>query len=206
MDEINHICSLGTLCHSASLLKKNNLKKESYPFDWIFTDLNLIKDCLKNDFKEFLNKENYLEAENNKCFNIFYNKSVPIFNHHNPLTVLDDYDYFVRCVNRFKKILKSQKKKLFIIMFVNMTEKNNNIELLKEFNIFFSQYTSNYELLVFNCFNLKNDTPHHENIHIDNLTLINFYSTSFSNGTTFLNNIDNEYIDGILNNFNLNII
>ena len=34
--EINYVCLLGTLCHSASILKRNNLKLCSYPFDWIF--------------------------------------------------------------------------------------------------------------------------------------------------------------------------
>ena len=206
MDEINHVCSLGTLCHTASLLKKNNLKKESYPFDWIFSDLNLIKDCLKNNFIEFLNKNNYSSAEDKKCFNLFYNKTVPIFNHHNPLIDMNDYNYFVRCVDRFNKILKSQEKKLFLMMFVNLTKENDNLKILQDFNAFLNLYTDNYYLLILNCYNLKNNVPYHKNITIDNLIIIDFYSTSLSNGTNFLNEMDNEYINNILNNFNFNIL
>ena len=36
-EEINYVCSLGFSLATASLLKRNNLKKCSYPFDWIFS-------------------------------------------------------------------------------------------------------------------------------------------------------------------------
>lgn len=41
--EINYVCSLGRVCHSAQLLKRNKLKVESYPFDWIFMRYNNIR-------------------------------------------------------------------------------------------------------------------------------------------------------------------
>jgi hypothetical protein len=46
-----------------------------------------------------------------------------MFNHHNPLINIDDYNYYVRCVNRFKKLLQKQEYKLFITTFAN----RNNI-------------------------------------------------------------------------------
>jgi hypothetical protein len=49
MKTINYICSLGTLCHSASLIKQMNMKKCSSPFDWIFSNPNMIIDCIDND-------------------------------------------------------------------------------------------------------------------------------------------------------------
>lgn len=41
------------MCHASSLLKRNNYKKYSYPFDWIFSDCNIILDCIKTNFKFF---------------------------------------------------------------------------------------------------------------------------------------------------------
>jgi hypothetical protein len=43
---INYTCSLGWLCHSSQILKRNNYKTCSYPFDWIFSGTNVIIDCL----------------------------------------------------------------------------------------------------------------------------------------------------------------
>ena len=49
--EFDHFCSLGTLCHSSLLLKRNNLKKCSYPFDWIYSNCDNVIHCIKNKFK-----------------------------------------------------------------------------------------------------------------------------------------------------------
>ncbi len=62
--EINNVCSLGTLCHTATLLKRNNLKISSYPFDWIFSNINIIIDCIEDDFNSFLDKKYYKNHTN----------------------------------------------------------------------------------------------------------------------------------------------
>jgi len=46
-----------------------------------------------------------------------------MFNHRNPLNNINDYNYYVRCVKRFKKLLQKQEYKLFITTFPN----RNNI-------------------------------------------------------------------------------
>ena len=43
-----------------------------------------------------------------------------MFNHHNPLNNENDYNYYIRCVNRFRELLQNEELKLFIIIFVNM--------------------------------------------------------------------------------------
>lgn len=96
--EINNFCSLGTLCHRSLLLKRNKLKKESYPFDWIFSNCNIINHCISNNFKIYLDKSYYIKINDFKCGHSYYHENM--FNHHNPLK--NDYNYFVRCVERFK--------------------------------------------------------------------------------------------------------
>ena len=56
MLEINYTCSLGNLCHGSQILKRNNYKKCSYPFDWIFSNYDIIINCLEDDFNIFLDK------------------------------------------------------------------------------------------------------------------------------------------------------
>ncbi len=52
--EVKYVCSLGSLCHTASYLKNNKLKLESYPFDWIMSNYNDIIHCIENKFSIFL--------------------------------------------------------------------------------------------------------------------------------------------------------
>ncbi len=89
---INYACSLGGLCHSAELLKRNKFKTCSYPFDWIFSNCDNITHCIENDFKVFLDKSCYTDSaykwNDNQCGHTFYHPSM--FNHHDPRKN-DDY-------------------------------------------------------------------------------------------------------------------
>ncbi len=53
----------GHRCSSAALLDRCQLNSESLPFDSLVCQLSVIKDCLENDFKEFLDIQNYIEAD-----------------------------------------------------------------------------------------------------------------------------------------------
>lgn len=60
MSEINYTCSLGSLCHSSQILKRNKYKLCSYPFDWIYSSCDTIIHCLEDDFHTFLDKSYYI--------------------------------------------------------------------------------------------------------------------------------------------------
>jgi hypothetical protein len=53
------VFSIGYRCSSAGILKSLGLKRESYPFDWMVSRLPIIQHCIKNDFVEFLDADNY---------------------------------------------------------------------------------------------------------------------------------------------------
>ena len=55
----DQIISLGYRCSSAGIIKSLGLKTESYPFDWLVSRLPIIEHCIRTDFKEFLNPDNY---------------------------------------------------------------------------------------------------------------------------------------------------
>ena len=116
MLEIYYTCSLGTLCHSSQLLKRNNLKLCSYPFDWIFSNCDNIIHCIEDNFNIFLDKSYYNNISKSRCGHSKYNEKM--FNHRNPLNNINDYNYYVRCVDRFKELLQKQEHKLFIMTFM----------------------------------------------------------------------------------------
>jgi Putative papain-like cysteine peptidase (DUF1796) len=157
----NYVCSLGTLCQTGMLLKSLNLKLASYPFDWIFSNPNMIIDCIENKFEKFLDKSHYLSIDaikNGRCTHLIYGKNM--FNHHNPLINEDEYQYFIRCVKRFNELIEKKEKKLFIIIHVN--QETTNIEEIKQlmidFNNKFILYTSNYDILVIYHISLQKRT------------------------------------------------
>ena len=194
------------MCHSSQLLKRNNLKLCSYPFDWIFSTYDNIIHCIEDNFNIFLDKSYYQDIHDNwntnKCGHKYYN--VNMFYHHDPRNE-KDYNYYVRCVDRFKSLLQQQEHKLFITIIINMntmdeTTKNNMID----FNNKFSNYTSNYTLLV--IFHIPNKQQNHVFTYNDNIHFLELHTLSSSGGIEFSNNDDNIYLDNMIkSNYNFNI-
>jgi len=197
MSEINYTCSLGSLCHSSQLLKRNNLKLCSYPFDWIFSNCDNIIHSIEDNFNIFLDKSYYINVSQSKCGHSKYNNCM--FNHHNPLMNIDHYNYYVRCVDRFKNLLQKQEHKLFIMIFVNIDNDidNNMMNKTIEFNSKFLKYTSNYTLLVILHIPNKQQN-HHIFTYNDNIHFLELHTLSTSGGTEFKNNNDNIYLDNII--------
>jgi len=136
------VISFGHRCSSASLLKLLNLKEESYPFDWLVSKLSTVKACIEDDFKNFLNVDNYVELsmktyniiDGIKCHaysepgiekvlvNMFYetNKetdqtyNVQLGINHRNIKIEENLDYYKRCIARLNELLKSDVKKLYI--------------------------------------------------------------------------------------------
>jgi len=193
--EISYVCSLGSFCHAAHLLKRNNLKLSSYPFDWIITNCDNIIHAIKDDFNIFLDKSYYIHITNMQCGHSFYNNSM--WWHHNPLYNKDIYQYVVRCVDRFKKLLQYREHKLFIVMVSNINE--NEKKNIIDFNTKLSLYTSNYTLLVIDIIpNKENKECNHLFTYKDNIHFLELHTTSSSTGIEFANPHDNTYLDNLL--------
>ena len=203
MLKINYTCSLGPFCHSSQILKRNNLKLCSYPFDWIFSNCDNIIHCIEDNFNIFLDKSYYINKSQSQCGHSKYNNHM--FNHHNPLINTDHYNYYVRCVDRFKNLIQKQEHKLFIMIITNMNNIDENTKNnIIDFNNKFSKYTSNYTLLV--IFHIPNkEQNHHIFTYNDNIQFLELHTLSVSGGIDFNNNNDNIYLDNIIKskyNFN----
>ena len=199
MLEINYTCSLGSLCHSSQILKRNNYKKCSYPFDWIFSNYDIIINCLEDDFNIFLDKSYYNIISETQCGHSKY--SYNMWWHHNPLINVNNYNYYVRCVDRFRDLLKKQEHKLFITIYVNLSD-NYDKNTIINFNNKLSKYTSNYTLLFISHIPDKEQNKHEFTYH-DNIHFLELHTLSQSNGVNFSNDDDNIYLDNIIkSNYN----
>jgi hypothetical protein len=189
---INYVCSFGVCCHTAKILQKNNLKLCSYPFDWIFSNYENIIHCIQDEFKTFLDKSFYIHIDTKKCGHSFYNNYM--WYHHNPLNNTDDYNYVVRCVDRFKNLLQYKEHKLFVMLLDYTDNTKNN---LIEFNNQLSKYTTNYTFLVIlNHYNKQSN--YHNFTFSDNIHFLELHTKSRSNGLRFIADEDNDYLNNII--------
>jgi hypothetical protein len=197
---------LGTLCQSSQLLKDIGLKQESYPFDWIFSTPIQIIDIIDDDFSKFLNKELYITIDDKSCGHKIYNNNM--FNHHNPKNDDNHYSYFMRCVIRFRKLLKIQSNKLFIITYCNFDSDTKVIENVKKtvmkLNIYLSKIITNYYIFV--IYHIPNQLCQTSIIDIDNIKFVLIYTESVSNGLFLKDMKENNIIkDCLLNSYSFKI-
>jgi len=198
---INNICSIGNHCITALLLEKANIRTESYPFDWINSNIDVVKHCLRDNFEIFLDKkyynrgkthDNYEQIQNHTYFHDKYNNDLKMFRHRDPLNNISDYQYYQRCVNRFKKILNNQNNKLFI--YCGNIDKNN--DKILEIADTFKKYTTNYRILFIKNSNIKD-------YKFESINNIDFLDIAVEGMFT-----KNEYLISVIKskyNFNVNI-
>lgn len=214
---IQHFISLGTLCHPARMLQRIHVKNVSYPFDWMFTDENVVIDILNDDFNKFMDKSYYGDVKNKfserTCGHSLYHED--FFFHKNPRNE-DDYLYYQRCINRFKGMLRDPGGKLFIMMYAPGSTKHptdvykmfedgsskediiSNVKLrAHNLNNTLMNYTSNYKLLVVMNFG-NNDKQSFEMQNWSNIDFLTLNTLSESTGVTFKDNADNLYFSGLM--------
>lgn len=197
-------CSLGEFCHASTLLKNNGLKQASFPFDWIFSNVDMVKHCINDDFKTYLDKSHYVtdSVNENICQHVLYNEMIgkdhlTIFNHHNPLTNEDHYAYFERCVNRFREMLASSEEKTFVIFHRGSFDIRAEVKKASLLCGFLDEHTTNYTLLVIN--QRTTGTQTRQLIVQGNLKFLNLTTISDSGGTCFVNELDDSYLNKLFN-------
>jgi len=196
--EFNHICSLGSLCHTATVMQKLQWKKESYPFDWIFSGHIKVLHCLEDDFKMFLDKSYYIDhasGSTDKCGHSYYGAGT--FNHRNPRKE-DDHEYYVRTVDRFKKLLNTSDSKLFIMMLTNLRATDDSvIKQLNTFNTDFAAYAGTYTLLAI-LHRSEQENTYHEFRYDGNIHYLILHTVSKSYGTGFIDKTEDLYLENLL--------
>jgi len=126
-----NIVSIGPLCITAGTLKSVNLRTQAYPFDWIFSSLSMVKDCIETGFSNFLNKDFLVKTGATSSTNTHYKCCQEnIFNHHD-LTDESTYNTYKRRCERFMNTLKH--KGMYMLYMVKDTEEEAYGNFLDEF-------------------------------------------------------------------------
>lgn len=149
--EINHIISMGDHCLTSFLLKKYKLKKYSLPFDWIFSNLDAVLHSIDDDFNTFLDNQYYQvaktddghEATHHTFYESNYAVRSPMFNHLD-ITQDEHYQYTLRSVQRFRRVLASEEAKLFI--YIARPEEEVEDKLAHTVELL-SKYTCNFQVI-----------------------------------------------------------
>jgi hypothetical protein len=125
LDDLYEAVSIGENCSTAWYLKELNLKNSSYPFDWIFSSPAVVEHCIETDFLHYLNKSQMYESTDKKhAGHSLYHTSM--FNHRSPLKSDEDYEYYVRCCERFRLLMASDRHCLFVLTLINEPKKREN--------------------------------------------------------------------------------
>ena len=201
---IHHIVSLGTFCHMASHLQRYNMRKCSYPFDWILSSPKMVMDCLRDDFRTFLDPKYHRSMGDGTSNHVVYGSMVhgnnfhgtPTLNHtftHKDITDPATHASYVRAVERFRKVLSSPDSKLFVLCTQDVVFDRKEIEELHQL---LDQITTNAQLL---CISLHNDyTTHYSVEHEGNVKYVKMYMYSRSDGRGFAKPDENDRFQDML--------
>lgn len=120
--EKHSVISIGQNCNTAWYLKQVGARSEAYPFDWIFCSAEIIESCIRDGFSIFLDKQYITPKKNGSAAgHSVYHENM--FHHKSPIKTEEDYAYYVRCVERFKRKLYSGDGIMFVCTLINEPEK-----------------------------------------------------------------------------------
>jgi len=165
--------SVGPYCATADILKQQHLRINAYPFDYIFSSLEIVKHCIKDKFNIFLDKQYYTNGTgSDSTRHSYYCKfldteillkhhikhgyqnnykvsSGNLFNHHNLINDKNnDYESFKRRSDRLLNLISNNNK----IVFVYYNCYTSNIDDIIDFYNEFSDNKNIYVLGIFENF------------------------------------------------------
>jgi hypothetical protein len=168
--------SVGPYCAAANTIKECGLRTKSYPFDYIFSSLEMVKHCIDTNFEIFLDKQYYNSGTTNTptMHHSFYAKYIDteilrqhhiadnapqyaddlenraIFIHHDLLTNDDDYASFTRKCKRLLDLIVENKKIVFVYCNYYTDNFNDIID-------FYLHFYDNKNIFVLGIFKNNND-------------------------------------------------
>lgn len=202
--------SVGYFCHAAEVLRRVGYRQFSGPFDWLFSNIDAVSDCLTNDFACFLDKAEYelvppeirAVPEANICDHRAYRDKFGVrffFNHHDP-TSDEDYAHFERCVSRFRNLRGNLTPTLFLMVSVYAYP----VQKVEELARLLREYVGPCSLVAVRFLRRK-DPDIYEDPKIlqkgDDYSVIDFPVASASNGVVFPDESDNDRFEAFVKTF-----
>ena len=150
--------SIDPYCFTADILKANNLRTEAYPFDYIFSSLEIVKHSINDKFNIFLDKKYYTYGTNNNStrhsfycdfldtplliqhhikhnyYNDYKISSGNLFNHHNLINNNDNYEKFKRRCERLLSLIENNEKIVFVYYNCYTNDFNDIIDFYNTFS------------------------------------------------------------------------
>lgn len=116
--------SVGSHCITSGSLQRLGLKSFSGPFDWIFSNLDMVADCVQDRFRRFLDPAHHIPIpeherkvpDANFCDHRYYRDHFgveSVFNHRD-VTMPEHLHYYERCVQRFLATLDRGDRTLLV--------------------------------------------------------------------------------------------
>lgn len=187
-----NIISLGNNCITSQYLKLAKLKNTSYPFDWIFSSIDIIKDCIEDDFNKFLDTTLMTTLVKKRSGHETYHRQM--FNHRQPSKNKEDLKYYQRCCDRFKKLFKSDQEITFVLyvrkgggVWENkmVYPIDQSIEKIKEFCNYISSKRNNTKFIIIRPIVNSGKAKFEKPIIIDNMRFFKFHSVGKPNGSRY---------------------
>lgn len=115
---------MGQNCCTSWYMKQSENKFASYPFDWIVTSPEIIIDILDDDFNRLLDRSQII-SKTYRAGHSYYHDIM--FGHRNPALSNDDHAYFLRCVERWKNLMRDQPPVVFVTIVLNEVDKRKDV-------------------------------------------------------------------------------
>jgi hypothetical protein len=115
---------MGQNCCTSWYMKQSKNKFASYPFDWIVTSPEIIIDILDDDFNRLLDREQII-SKTYRAGHSYYHDIM--FGHRNPALSKDDHAYFLRCVKRWKELMKENPPVVYVTIVLNEVDKRKDV-------------------------------------------------------------------------------
>eukprot|EP00446_Apocalathium_sp_SHHI-4_P008687 CAMPEP_0177165282 /NCGR_PEP_ID=MMETSP0367-20130122/7411_1 /TAXON_ID=447022 ORGANISM="Scrippsiella hangoei-like, Strain SHHI-4" /NCGR_SAMPLE_ID=MMETSP0367 /ASSEMBLY_ACC=CAM_ASM_000362 /LENGTH=512 /DNA_ID=CAMNT_0018611261 /DNA_START=62 /DNA_END=1597 /DNA_ORIENTATION=+ len=119
-----HSLSFGSRCVIARVMQDMQIRRYAGPFDWVYSSAEMVRDCMANDFENFLDTDQ-IQGGSSSCSSssdgVGHSKYGPmlkrslVFPHHRPDTKESDRILFERMAQRFRLVTASARRKLFVL-------------------------------------------------------------------------------------------
>lgn len=152
--KFDYIVSLGFFCGVGQELERMGFREESFPFDWVISNLKTVNELIENKFEglfdlDYLYKNEFLtnEVKHKKyIFNFYhdFNKDKNIEQQLNKVQLK-----YERRIKRFYDLLNSSKSVLFVC-YINDADPIGNVEIPNQISKLISllnQYKLNYKII-----------------------------------------------------------
>ena len=182
----SHVMSVGPTCISAMALQKAGLRTSATPLDWIFSSPAMIEHCLRDDWRMFLDADQYVDygsivsakkksaaaAAASSTADIFIGHSLystmvkkgknesKIFLHRNPM-VKEGKEYYERCVGRLRVVATSTSA-VSLLLYVESSKRRSKhavwvLQFRQLFRVLEEMWCGRFEFLVVRMQKSKKD-------------------------------------------------